>query len=227
MIQDNSNRIGNHPLTHTLSSGATFISSLVYSLKAFRSKHSVVLYRASAILHKQNTSWTRNNKLFCTNAVLTLLYWYYSLIPQVSEKVNCFLQVMLSILWKLRNKLNDRFKRYVLHAVCSESLTLFCRDSTKGKDLPKYKEMKHFCLCHYTLTFLSTKQILKYVHLQQFSGKPTHELGRWEARQREKKFADNFRTSGILYSSSFRIKYVSHWSLKLEAKPVRLALPLY
>lgn len=38
MIQDNSKRIGNHPLTHTLSSGATFISSLVYSLKAFKKK---------------------------------------------------------------------------------------------------------------------------------------------------------------------------------------------
>lgn len=72
--------------------------------------NTVLLYGASAILHKQNTSWTRNNKLFCTNAVLTLLYWYYSLIPQVSEKVNCFFQVMLSILWKLKNKLNDRFK---------------------------------------------------------------------------------------------------------------------
>ena len=36
MMQDNSKRMGNHPLTHTLSSGATFISSLVYSLKAFK-----------------------------------------------------------------------------------------------------------------------------------------------------------------------------------------------
>lgn len=29
------------------------------------------------------------------------------------------------------------------------------------------------------------------------------ELERWEARQREKKFADKFKTNGILYSCSF------------------------
>lgn len=33
MIQESSNKIGNHPLTQTLSAGATFMSSLVYSLK--------------------------------------------------------------------------------------------------------------------------------------------------------------------------------------------------
>jgi len=32
MIQESSNKMGNHPLTHTLSPGATFMSSLVYSL---------------------------------------------------------------------------------------------------------------------------------------------------------------------------------------------------
>lgn len=31
MIQESSNKMGNHPLTHTLSPGATFMSSLVYS----------------------------------------------------------------------------------------------------------------------------------------------------------------------------------------------------
>lgn len=41
MIHDSSKRIGNHPLTHTLSSGATFMSSLVYSLKAFKRKDAI------------------------------------------------------------------------------------------------------------------------------------------------------------------------------------------
>lgn len=41
MIHDSSKRIGNHPLTHTLSSGATFMSSLVYSLKALKRKDAI------------------------------------------------------------------------------------------------------------------------------------------------------------------------------------------
>lgn len=36
MIQESSNKIGNHPLTHTLSPGATFMSSLVYSLNTLK-----------------------------------------------------------------------------------------------------------------------------------------------------------------------------------------------
>lgn len=32
MMQESSNRMGNQPLTHTRSPGATFMSSLVYSL---------------------------------------------------------------------------------------------------------------------------------------------------------------------------------------------------
>ena len=51
MIHDNSKRIGNQPLTHTLSSGATFMSSLVYSLKAFKKKGRFIKDKALTPIH--------------------------------------------------------------------------------------------------------------------------------------------------------------------------------
>lgn len=56
MIQDNSKRIGNHPLTHTLSSGATFMSSLVYSLKAYKKKGRLIKGKTQYLYMKHITS---------------------------------------------------------------------------------------------------------------------------------------------------------------------------
>lgn len=67
MIHDSSKRIGNHPLTHTLSSGATFMSSLVYSLKAFKrkdaiSKAKIHILTQSVIFLRKNTKCVTNQK---------------------------------------------------------------------------------------------------------------------------------------------------------------------
>lgn len=59
MTQDNSKRIGNHPLTHTLSSGATFMSSLVYSLKAFKREEGIS--KAKLNIHTVNLIFLRKN----------------------------------------------------------------------------------------------------------------------------------------------------------------------
>lgn len=51
MIQESSNKIGNHPLTHTLSPGATFMSSLVYSLNTLEMSRKKILNKISKVFN--------------------------------------------------------------------------------------------------------------------------------------------------------------------------------